>query len=79
MTTRRDILRHLALTSAATLLPAGVLRAAQHGGIIKRAVPKTGEKLPIVGLGTSASFRRLAENDDVGQLSDVIWGDVVSL
>ena len=37
-----------------------------------RAIPKTGEKLPIVGLGTSATFRRLAEQSDVGQLRDVV-------
>lgn len=72
MTTRRDLLKHSALASIATLLPAGWLHAHDHGALIKRAIPKTGEKLPIVGLGTSASFRRLAENDEAGALREVI-------
>jgi aryl-alcohol dehydrogenase-like predicted oxidoreductase len=60
------------MTGAAAMLPAGLLNAMHHKGLITRAVPKTGEKLPIVGLGTSASFRRLAASDDPGQLRDVI-------
>lgn len=72
MITRRDVLKYSALGGAASLLPAGLLNAAQKGKLISRAIPKTGEKLPIVGLGTSATFRSLAESDDVSQLRDVL-------
>jgi aryl-alcohol dehydrogenase-like predicted oxidoreductase len=40
--------------------------------MITRAVPKTGEELPIVGLGSSASFRQIAASDDVSSLRGVI-------
>lgn len=60
------------MAGAASMLPAELLNAAHHEGLITRAIPKTGESLPIVGLGTSASFRGLAEADDVSQLRGVI-------
>ena len=72
MISRRDCLKYSALTGLASVLPAGLLHAAHHQGLITRAIPKTGEKLPIVGLGSSASFRKLAASDDTGQLRDVI-------
>ena len=72
MTSRREILKLSALAGVACAVPAGTLHAANHGGLITRAIPRTGEELPIVGLGTSASFRRLAADDDVSQLRDVI-------
>ncbi len=53
-------------------LPGRLLHAAERGELIKRAIPKTGEKLPIVGLGSSASFRRAADGGDVGVVRDVI-------
>jgi len=72
MISRREILKLYALAGITCSVPAGVLQAMSHGDLITRAIPKTGEKLPIVGLGTSASFRRLAANNDVSQLGDVI-------
>jgi aryl-alcohol dehydrogenase-like predicted oxidoreductase len=69
---RRDYLKFLAAAGAASAIPAQLLRAAQHDGLITRAVPKTGEELPIVGLGSSASFRRIAASDDVSSLRGVI-------
>lgn len=72
MISRRQILRYSALFGAASALPAGLLNAAHHEGLITRAIPKTGEELPIVGLGSSASFRRIAASDDVSPLREVI-------
>ena len=72
MTSRRDFLKFTTAAGIAGVLPVEILNAAHHEGVITRAVPKTGEKLPIVGLGTSATFRRLAADDDVSQLRDVI-------
>ena len=72
MISRRDYLQFSALVGAASTLPAQLLRAAHHEGLITRAIPKTGEELPIVGLGSSASFRQIAASDDVSPLRDVI-------
>ena len=72
MISRRDILKYSAMAGAASMLPVELLNAMHHKGLITRAIPKTGEKLPIVGLGSSASFRRLAASDDVSQLEEVI-------
>lgn len=63
------------MTGASISFPAGLLQAANEvnrKSLITRAIPKTGEKLPVVGLGTSASFRRMAAGDDVSQLHRVI-------
>ena len=72
MLTRRDYLKNSALIAAASTLPAGLLRAFDIGDLITRAIPKTGEKLPIVGLGSSATFRSVAQSDDVSALAAVI-------
>jgi len=72
MISRRDYLKLLAAAGAAGAIPAQLLRAAHHEGLITRAVPKTGEELPIVGLGSSATFRRIAGSNDVSPLRDVI-------
>jgi aryl-alcohol dehydrogenase-like predicted oxidoreductase len=72
MLTRRDYLKYSALAGAACAVPAGLLQALEAGEIIKRAIPKTGEMLPIVGLGSSATFRSVAESDDVIALREVI-------
>ena len=71
MISRRDYLRYSALAGAASLLPGGWL-AAREGNLIRRSIPGTDERLPIVGLGSSATFRRMAESDDVSQLREVI-------
>ncbi len=72
MINRRDYLRYSLFAGAAACLPGGLLRAVEAQPLLQRAVPKTGEKLPIVGLGTSATFRQLAGSDDTSQLREVI-------
>ena len=57
MLTRRDYLKITAMIGAMCALPSGLLRAFESGDLITRAIPKTGEKLPVVGLGSSATFR----------------------
>ena len=69
---RRDCLKLSALAGASSLLPAGLLEAALRDDLITRAVPKTGEKLPIVGLGSSATFREVAETPDADALNAVL-------
>ena len=72
MLTRRQYLKNSALLAAASSLPAGVLQAFESEQLITRAIPKTGEKLPIIGLGSSATFRQVAEQEDVTALAEVL-------
>jgi len=72
MLTRRKYLKNSALLGAACVLPTGFLQAFDNGDLITRAIPKTGEKLPIVGLGSATSFRRASQSEDVTALADVI-------
>ncbi len=60
------------MIAAACAVPTELLRAFDSGDLITRAIPKTGEKIPIVGLGTSATFRTVAQGDDVTALRGVI-------
>jgi len=72
MLTRREYLRNAALIGAASALPASLLQAFEQSSLITRAIPKTGEKLPIVGLGSSATFRQVAQSEDVTALAGVL-------
>jgi diketogulonate reductase-like aldo/keto reductase len=60
MFTRRRAARLMGSTAAGLLLPVGgALRlgaAEKSGGLIMRAIPKTGEKLPVIGLGSAVTF-----------------------
>ena len=71
MLTRRDYLKATAMIGATCALPAGLVRAFESGELIKRAIPKSGEELPIVGLGSSATFRSVAQSDDISALTEV--------
>ena len=53
---RRDFLRGCAAAVAATALPAPLLASEKRPAtaLLTRAIPSTGERLPIVGLGTNA-------------------------
>ena len=72
MLTRRDWLRTTAAAGAAVTLSPDILRALRRQEMMTRAIPSTGERVPIVGLGSSATFSRVARGDDVTQLRDVL-------
>jgi aryl-alcohol dehydrogenase-like predicted oxidoreductase len=72
MTTRRDLLRYTAAAATALALGPRTLAALEKGQLIERAIPATGEKLPIIGLGSSATFRRMADDENVDELREVI-------
>ena len=72
MWTRREYLKNAALAGAACGIPSGLLRAFESGTLISRAIPKTGERLPIIGLGSSATFRSVAGSEDSSALRGVI-------
>jgi len=72
MLTRRDYLKTTAMIGAACALPPGLTRAFESGDLITREIPGTGETLPIVGLGSAATFRRVANSEDVSALTEVM-------
>ncbi|HMB72636.1 MAG TPA: aldo/keto reductase, partial [Gammaproteobacteria bacterium] len=67
MLTRR---RYLQLAAAVCAVAGGrsarVLAQsdARSGAITRHAIPSTGEEIPIIGLGSSASFQRLADSGE---------------
>jgi aryl-alcohol dehydrogenase-like predicted oxidoreductase len=50
---RRDLLKFAAVATASLSLTGGVVMAAP---VVRRAIPKTGELLPVIGLGTWQTF-----------------------
>jgi aryl-alcohol dehydrogenase-like predicted oxidoreductase len=75
MVNRREWLKLSAAAAgagAALSLDPRLLRALQSGEMIMRAVPSTGEELPIVGLGSSATFSQVARSEDVAGLREVL-------
>ena len=72
MLTRRDYLKYTALAGAGLTIQPGLLQALEGGELITRAIPSSGEKLPIVGLGSSATFSSVARSDDVSALREVM-------
>ena len=71
MYTRREWLRLTAAAGTALAIHPRFLQA-QDAPMITRAVPSTGEELPIIGLGSSATFSRVARSDDVSALRGVL-------
>lgn len=71
MVTRRNLLKYTAVLSTAMSLNARLLRA-QDGALITRAIPSSGEKLPVVGLGSSATFSQVARTEDISALREVM-------
>jgi len=71
VTTRRELL--LGMAGAGGLLALDPRAAlASEAKLITRAIPSTGERLPIVGLGSSATFAQVARSDDVAALRAVL-------
>jgi aryl-alcohol dehydrogenase-like predicted oxidoreductase len=69
MLNRRDCLKLTAQAGAALALPARLF--AQAGGVMTRPIPKTGEQLPIIGLGSSATFSQVAGAADTEAIKAV--------
>lgn len=67
--TRRDMLS-MTLGSTAALALGGRDLLAQ-GKMLTRAIPSTGEQLPVIGLGSSATFSQVARQEDVSALRAV--------
>ncbi len=72
MITRRDLLKNSAVAGSALALMPQLLRAQSGGDIIKRAIPKTGEELPMIGLGSSATFSSVTRSEDATAVREVL-------
>jgi aryl-alcohol dehydrogenase-like predicted oxidoreductase len=70
MLSRREWLSLTLATGAAAALDRAWLSAQQP--LIMRAMPGSGERLPIVGLGSSATFSQVARKEDLTAISDVL-------
>lgn len=68
---RRDILS-LGATSASLALTPRWLRADSVEPMIRRAIPSSGERLPVIGLGSSASFGQSANRGDLQGITEVL-------
>jgi aryl-alcohol dehydrogenase-like predicted oxidoreductase len=72
MVTRRDWLRISAGASAALTLNARLLEALQEQPLITRQVPKSGERLPVVGLGGANTFSESAGREEFQNIGSVL-------
>ena len=70
MLSRREWLSLTLATGAAAALDRAWLSAQQP--LIMRGVPSTNERLPIVGLGSSATFSGVARKEDLATVGDVL-------
>lgn len=71
MLNRRDFIGITAGVGATLGLTPRLLEALAQGQIIQRAIPSTGEKIPVIGLGSSATFSQVARAEDVSALRAV--------
>ncbi len=70
MINRRDFIKASSYVVGASWLAERAALAA--GPLITRAVPKTGELLPMIGLGSSATFASVARGADADALREVL-------
>ncbi len=72
MLSRRRLLRDATAAGLALTLRARSVLAQLPRNLIHRRIPSTGEALPIVGLGSSATFSDVADSDDRAAIRDVL-------
>ena len=73
--TRRQATRLVGMSAAGLCLPVDALRAqakSESSAMLTRAIPSTGEKLPVIGLGTWQTFDVDLTADNRRQLGDVL-------
>jgi aryl-alcohol dehydrogenase-like predicted oxidoreductase len=72
MMTRREYLKLcMAVGAALAFKPSWLLAGDRKMELITRAIPATGERLPVVGLGSSATFAQVARGEDYDALREV--------
>ena len=76
MINRRQWMELAAGAGLALALPNGLALAAGSRALMHRPIPASGELVPVVGLGSSATFREVAEGADFTALREVMAGMV---
>lgn len=71
MINRRDFLKATSCVAGASLFGHRIDLAAA-GPMITRAIPGTSDMLPMIGLGSSATFARVARTEDTSALGEVL-------
>ena len=70
---RRTWLQTALATASTTALPNAWAQAlAGSGPLLTRAIPSSGQRLPIIGLGSSATFAQVARSEDQEALKNVM-------
>lgn len=72
MLTRREWLGLTLGAGAALTLDPRLLAGALRRELITRPIPSTGERIPLIGLGSSATFSQVARSEDVSALREVL-------
>jgi diketogulonate reductase-like aldo/keto reductase len=73
--TRREVMRLIGVSGAGFFFPVGTSLAqtkAESSDMLARAIPSSGEKLPVIGLGTWQAFDVDLAADNRRQLGDVL-------
>ena len=72
MYSRRQWLGRTLGIGAALAIEPRWLHALQQGQLLTRPIPSSGEQLPLVGLGSSATFSQVARSEDRSALGEVL-------
>lgn len=72
MLTRRDWLTLTAGAGAALTINPADLFALQAKPLLTRAIPSSGEQIPVIGLGSSATFSQIARSEDLAAVRGVL-------
>jgi aryl-alcohol dehydrogenase-like predicted oxidoreductase len=70
--TRREAVNVIGGTAAVLVLPISTRAASESLAMLTRAIPSSGEKLPVIGLGTWQAFDVDLTSDNRRQLADVL-------
>ena len=75
---RRELLRSAVGIAAASAIGwSGPALAQSDSSVATKAIPHTGERLPVIGLGTANEFQRQVQGDDKARLKQVV-GDLLA-
>ncbi|MCD9029232.1 aldo/keto reductase [Luteimonas sp. BDR2-5] len=72
MPSRRDCLKLTLGAGLSLALPSAALLAATRQPLLTRAIPSSGQQLPLIGLGSSATFSQVARSEDISALREVL-------
>ena len=72
MMTRREAAKIIGGTTAGLALPIGIRAANESSTMLTRVIPSSGEKLPVIGLGTWRAFDVDLTTDNRRQLEEVL-------